>query len=402
METAGAVKFESFREGVPATTAIGITPLPDGRLVREKEAAEERVLECSGVWRCERTTAINDGGVLQHDKSAASGRRTDDRDGRWKDDQRQGERGRRRRSRDRASSSDGSPSGSRRRSSDHHRRWLKPDKFDGKGSFETFLCTFQNCTLYNQWSDRDKLAYLRWSLTGIAAQLLCDADNLDCTGLVEKLRGRFGGKGMEERFQTELRCRRRHKGESLRELAQDIRRLMSLAYPGEKSGLAEHIARDAFLIALEDPEFELKIRECEPADLDTALKIAQRYEILRGLVDASSGIRYRVTRQVVEDGDSSALPETDLEARVAAVERQLQATSSTVQTQSSQQKSESSRKTGESTRGKRSDLKRNRAVNNEEREWKGQLLQKIKELESAQIAIREEMAGLVKENEALN
>ena len=31
---------------------------------------------------------------------------------------------------------------------------------------------------------------------------------------------------MEELFQTELRCRRGRKGESLRELAQDVRRLM--------------------------------------------------------------------------------------------------------------------------------------------------------------------------------
>jgi len=121
---------------------------------------------------------------------------------------------------------------------------------------------------------------------------------------------------------------------------------MSLAYPGEKSGLAEDIARDAFLIALEDPEFELKISEREPADLDTALKIAQRCKVSHGLVDASAGIRHQVTRQVVEDGGSSVLPATDLEARLVAVERQLQSTSSTVQAQSSQQKSESSRKTG--------------------------------------------------------
>jgi len=35
---------------------------------------------------------------------------------------------------------------------------------------------------------------------------------------------------------------------------------MALSYPGEKSTLAEHIARDAFLVALSDTEFELKIR----------------------------------------------------------------------------------------------------------------------------------------------
>jgi len=84
---------------------------------------------------------------------------------------------------------------------------------------------------------------------------------------------------MEERFQTELRCRRRHRGESLRKLAQDIRRLMTLAYPGEKSRWAEHIACDVFLTALNDPEFELKIREREPVDLDEALKLARRFEV---------------------------------------------------------------------------------------------------------------------------
>ena len=47
-------------------------------------------------------------------------------------------------------------------------------------------------------------------------------------------------------------------------------------------------------------------------------------------------------------------------------------------------------------------MKQKRAVNNEEREWNGQLLQKIKELESAQTAGREQVAGLVKENEVLN
>jgi len=69
--------------------------------------------------------------------------------------------------------------------------------------------------------------------------------------------------------------------ESLRELAKDIRRLMTLAYPGEKSSLAEHIAREVFLMALNAPEFELKIQEREPVDLDEALKLAQRFEVFK-------------------------------------------------------------------------------------------------------------------------
>jgi len=161
---------------------------------------------------------------------------------------------------------------------------MKPEKFNGHGSFESFIIQFENCSSHNRWNSSDKAAYLRWSLTGAAAQLLWGAEGLSYEELLEKLKCRYSGKGMEEKFPNDLRCRRRNRGESLRELAQDIRRLMILAYPGEKSGLAEHIARDAFLAASNDPEFELKIREREPNDLDEALKLAQRFEVFKGAI----------------------------------------------------------------------------------------------------------------------
>jgi len=174
---------------------------------------------------------------------------------------------------------------------------MKPEKFDGKGSFETFLYQFENCTKYNRWDADDQVAHLRWSLSGAAAQLLWGTEDLTYGSLIEKLRSRYGGKGMEEKFQNELRCRRRARGESIREVAQDVQRLMALAYPGEKSSLSEHIARDAFLSSLDDPDFELKIREREPVDLDAAVKLALRFEVFRAAVEPSSGARHRVTRQ---------------------------------------------------------------------------------------------------------
>ena len=41
---------------------------------------------------------------------------------------------------------------------------LKPPKFDGQGSFETFMAQFMNCAKHNKWTRADKLAYLRNSL----------------------------------------------------------------------------------------------------------------------------------------------------------------------------------------------------------------------------------------------
>jgi len=135
--------------------------------------------------------------------------------GRWGDGRRRSDKNRRRRSGGRSSDNEESRSKSRRRSSTNQKRLLKPEKFDGRTSFETFMYMFENCATYNQWKEKDKVAHLLWSLTGQAAQLLWDTGEAGYEELVEKLRGRFGGKGIEEKFQTELRCRRRGKGESL-------------------------------------------------------------------------------------------------------------------------------------------------------------------------------------------
>ena len=217
-----------------------------------------------------------------------------------------GNSGRGRQSRDRSPGSSRGSSARTRYVMSHNR--MKPDKFDGTQCWQTFLVKFENCADYNKWTEHDKRAYLRASLQKEAAKLLWDADDLTYDQLVQKLRQRFGSKGMEEQYQTELRCRRRKKGEFIRELAQDIRRLLSLAYPGEQSKMFEVCAKDAFLAALNDPEAEMKIREREPETLDAAVKIAQRLEITRSVVYAShTPTRDRVLRQVVEE-ETAASP----------------------------------------------------------------------------------------------
>jgi len=181
---------------------------------------------------------------------------------------------------------------------------MKPEKFNGNESLETFLTQFENCAAYNRWSVEDKVAHLPWSFTGAAAQLLWGSESLSYVKLLEKLRWRFSGKGMEEKFQTELRRCRRNQRESLRELAQYIQRLMALAYPGEKSKLAKHIASEALLVALSNTEFELKIREREPANFDDSLRIAQRYEVFKFAVESRATGRHRLNRHV-SDGYAS-------------------------------------------------------------------------------------------------
>jgi hypothetical protein len=112
---------------------------------------------------------------------------------------------------------------------------------------------------------------------------------------------------------------------------------MALAYPGEKSSLSEHIARDAFLSALDDPDFELKIREREPEDLDSAVKLAQRFEVFKNTVDASTGNGRRFNRQVVQSTRCLSTS-NDLEARLTRLEQELKVAGSNGEQQRSKRR----------------------------------------------------------------
>jgi len=72
---------------------------------------------------------------------------------------------------------------------------LKPPKYDGTGSFETFLALFQNCALYNKWTKKGQLVYLRRSLEKDAGQVLLDYSAETTTSLskmIKVLKERFG------------------------------------------------------------------------------------------------------------------------------------------------------------------------------------------------------------------
>ena len=130
---------------------------------------------------------------------------------------------------------------------------------------------------------------------------------------MDKQHGKLDGRSdMEEHYRVDLRCRRRKSNESLRELAQDVRRLMLLSYPGDQSPISENLTKEHFIVALEDPVLELKIREREPRTLDSALRVAQRFEVFRNTVKQH---KQRMSRQVKEDSwiDSSSATRSDVQ-----------------------------------------------------------------------------------------
>ena len=94
-------------------------------------------------------------------------------------------------------------------------------------------------------------------------------------------RERYGSAKQEGKFHAELRARRREANEDLPALRADIPLLMSLAFPGDVSSIGQKMAIDYFLDALDDPDFEIKIRESEPKHMNEPYTRALRLEMIR-------------------------------------------------------------------------------------------------------------------------
>src|SRR5688572_24826826 len=144
---------------------------------------------------------------------------------------------------------------------------MKPGKFDGTGSLESFLVTFEVCARHNKWTAADRVDYLRCSLEKAATQLLWDfgaQPSVSYEELVERLRQRYGTEGQAETFRAQLYYRRQRPEENLSDLLHEIRRLVVLAYPVPSNETTQIIAKDAFLEAMRDRELSLKVREREP------------------------------------------------------------------------------------------------------------------------------------------
>jgi len=84
---------------------------------------------------------------------------------------------------------------------------------------------------------------------------------------------------MSEKYRIELRHRRRAPDETLQSLHVDIRRLAALAYKGVPPEVCDQVTCDSFLDALGNAELAFKIRERQPSDLDSSLRIALQLEI---------------------------------------------------------------------------------------------------------------------------
>jgi len=138
---------------------------------------------------------------------------------------------------------------------------VKPQRFDGRGTLDTFLLQFEQLSDYMSWGERERRYHLGASLMGPASQVLAELPAMGSTSteVITLLQSKFGMKLQAESFQAKLKSRHRKEGESIQDLYRDFNRLLLLAYPGENPTSVERTAVDAFITALNDGLMEFEV-----------------------------------------------------------------------------------------------------------------------------------------------
>jgi len=132
--------------------------------------------------------------------------------------------------------------------------------------------------------------HLKNSLTGTAATVLwAGGSNATTSQLITLLKDQHGTKNQLERFWLELYGRRRTPNESLQKQYQDIRGLISLACPKNKSDTSKRLSFNQFTTALDNENMKFKVLNHHPLKLETALHIAMGYEALKPEPSAPQG-----------------------------------------------------------------------------------------------------------------
>ena len=200
-----------------------------------------------------------------------------------------------------------------------HKDSIKLERYDGSTPFEAFLVQFENCSEYNCWDSDDKLLQLKGALRGPAAQLLLGGGSFTTFhDLCRELRQCFGTEGCENQFESQLKMRRRHRGESLRGLYQDVNRLVLQAYPGSQNKLKDRLAVEAFITSLNDKDLELRVRDRCPENLLECFRTAMTMESNQLIVQGNDNAREKRRQMERTDVQARAIDSGDSDLRETA------------------------------------------------------------------------------------
>lgn len=206
--------------------------------------------------------------------------------------------------------------------------------FDGEGNWQDYLVHFELVSKSNKWDDESKALKLATALRGRAQGILSDLtmeEQLDYRCLVKVLTDRFQPEDQAEIYKAQIKGRLRKKDETLPELAQEIKRLVRLAYPGAPHEIRQQLGLDYLIEALNDSDMEWAIHQGKARTISDAVRIALEFEAFQTGRRKRSTTRAAIRCQKeVEDNNVKDLEDrlTDLTARVASLQEKPKAKNS--------------------------------------------------------------------------
>jgi len=145
----------------------------------------------------------------------------------------------------------------------------------------TFITKVVNAKKFSQWIEVEECTWVRDTLEGSAAD-----GNWGCH--LETLKKRFGNANRAEGYRALLLTMRCQPGETIQVMYTDIRRLLSLAFPGQGGDMFKFINHNYFLSTLDDPALQIRVLDQQPKSLDKCLVKVTQMEAFTNSVQSST------------------------------------------------------------------------------------------------------------------
>jgi hypothetical protein len=182
----------------------------------------------------------------------------------------------------------------------HGSRYRKPATYDGRSDWQDYFVQFEMVAELNRWGEKTKALELATNLRGAAQGILSDLrpeHRMSYRHLISALQARFEPTNQSELYRTQIKNRLRKKDEALTELAQDIKRLVRLAYPDAPNAVREQLARDCFIDALNDSELEWAVFQGKAYTVEEAVRVGLEYEAFQAGHKRRIGVKSTVRMQ---------------------------------------------------------------------------------------------------------
>ena len=186
-----------------------------------------------------------------------------------------------------------------------------PEPFKGDGSWQQWRYHFDNVAVVNNWSDEDKLKWLKVRLIGraqTAFQRLSAANQASFDLTTKALKERFELSSQKSCYQAELRTRSKKSAETWADLAEDLRLIADKAYPDLGHDARETLALNTFLSEIDNPNLAFGVKQRTTASLDAAVTATLELEsYLSPKMTVSAITDVQQSSKLVEEVDCNAV-----------------------------------------------------------------------------------------------